>query len=52
MLGAILKNLPIVTLKLFHHSSSGRSVWITLAAGKATDVSRQTAAPGQSTWEL
>jgi len=35
----IAKNLPMVPLKLFHHSSSGRSVWMTLASGKAIDAS-------------
>ena len=45
------KNLPMVPLKLAHQSSSGRSVWITLASGKAMAASCQAQAPGQSTWE-
>ncbi len=47
----MVKNLPIVTLKLFHQASSGRSVCTTLASGKAAAVCCQTAAPGQSTCE-
>ncbi len=44
-----VKNLPMVTPKLAHQSSSERSAWITFACGKAIKIWCQTAAPGQST---